>query len=386
MKLKKLTPEAVKGKRIAYRVDYNVPLKDGKINDPSRIALTIPTIKFLLKSGAKEIHIFSHLGRPKTPKDEEYSMQILVPELEKLLKKKCHFQKNYTPGKEQIQIHGNLRFEQGEATNDPKFVQKILNTGVDLYINDAFSVCHHIYASVVGCATFLPSYPGFIVQKEVESLSPLQVRSKQKKLTILVGGARLETKLGALLHYAKVAEDLVIGGVLANSFLAFEGLNVGKSLIDRSHFGVIQEIIDVAKENKTQIHLPTDVIVSDSLQATTVQTKKLSDLSKQDIILDLGPETIKNFSQILKKSKEIIWNGPMGLFENNKCAKGTREMLKTISAQKSTRTLVGGGDTLEALDKFGVDRSAFTHVSTGGVAMLEFLEGKELPGIEVLCG
>ena len=386
MKLKKLTAEAVKGKKVAYRVDYNVPLKNRKILDNSRIALSIPTLKFLLKSGAKEVHIFSHLGRPKNPKDDDYSMQIIIPELEKLLGHKCEFRKYCKPGDSKIQVHGNLRFAKGEYTNDPKFVQRLLGTGVEVYVSDAFSVSHHIYASVVGLATFLPAYAGLTMQKEVESLTPLKIRSKQKGLTLLIGGARLETKLGVLLHYAKVAENLLIGGVLANSFLAYEGTNVGKSTIDRAHFTVIHDILKIAEKHETKIHLPTDAAVSPSLEVPSTEIKKVSELSKSDIIVDIGPETIRNFGRVLQHSKEMIWNGPMGLFEKNRAAKGTREMLKVISAQKSSRTVVGGGDTLEALDKFGVDRSAFTHVSTGGVAMLEFLEGKELPGIEVLCG
>ncbi len=381
MKLRNLTSKDVAGKKVIYRVDYNVPLKDGKILDNSRIALSVPTIRFLLDSGAKEIHILSHLGRPTGTYDPNFSMSLVLSEIEKLVKHPCEFRKFLKPSASRIQLHGNLRFSSGEMSNDTTFLKRLLQLGGEVYVNDAFSVCHRTYASIVGIPTYLPAFPGLLLRSEVSQLKPLRIPMQQSGLSVLLGGVRLESKTNIMSHYAQHADNLLIGGALANGFLEFNGHCIGKSISYKPYFASIEKIIETALKYKKNLLIPVDVLVTNKNNLTF---KNINEITEKDSIVDIGPKTIALFKKVLSESKEIVWNGPMGKFEDKGCDKGTLEMMKIISAQKSCKTVIGGGDTLEALDRFGLGRNAFTHVSTGGVAMLEFLEGKDLPGIEVL--
>ncbi|MCK5460445.1 phosphoglycerate kinase [Candidatus Gracilibacteria bacterium] len=384
MKIKNLESADLKNKIIVVRVDFNVPIENGKVSENTRIVESIPTLKFLLKKGAKRIHILSHLGRPKGVFDKNFSLKVILPDLEKLLKQKVEFRKDFTPGNSKIQLHENVRFHPGEKKNDPVFIQKLLKIKADLFVNDGFAVSHRPHASVIGLASFLPAYPGFLVQKEVENLSPFLQSEKMEGLSVIIGGVKIETKIGVLHHFCKTADNILIGGALANTFLAAQGFNVGKSFYEESELNTARDILELAEKHNTGFHLPMDVICADEINAIEKVDVPIEDVIGKMKILDIGMHSVKSYCEILQHSKIIIWNGPMGCFEKTLFEMGTREILKIIASQKSAKTILGGGDTLEALKTFGVDKSAFSHVSTGGGAMLKFLEGKDLPGIEAL--
>jgi phosphoglycerate kinase len=385
MQFKQLTASDVKGKVIVVRADLNVPLKNGRITETTRIDASIPTLKFLLKHGAKRIHLLSHLGRPKGKNVPELSLQVLVSELESRLNMPIEFRKEFTVGKELLQLHENVRFWEEETKNDPQFTRQLLDgLKPEVFINDGFGVSHRAHASVVGLAAYLPSFPGLLVQNEINHLSPFLSTEKIPGLTVVVGGAKMETKINVLRHFARTAENILVGGALANTFLAAEGFDIGKSLYEKNEIENAREVLALVGKYNTGFHLPVDVVCAEApkdMQSLDVPIEDVSGLMR---IFDLGPHSVASFSEILQHSKMIIWNGPVGLFEYKNFENGTHSILKTIASQKSAQTILGGGDTLDALRKFGVSRTAFTHVSTGGGAMLEFLEGKDLPGLEVL--
>lgn len=385
MKLKTLTPDVVKGKIVIIRVDFNVPIQDGKITEETRIRTAVPTIKFCLESGAKRIHIFSHLGRPKGKPADKYSLKVVVPSLEKYLDETVEFRTDFTIGHNQVQLHENVRFHVGEKSNDPDFIQEMMkDIKPDVFINDGFAVSHRAHASIIGLGSFLPSYPGFLVQKEIEALSPYLQTEKMEGLTIVIGGAKMETKVPVLKHFAKTATNIIVGGALANTFLVAQGFGVAKSLYEKEVIDTARAILNEAEKNKTGFHGPVDVICGEAPDSTETIDIPVEDVIGDMKIFDIGQQTIKSYQEIIRHSKVIIWNGPVGFFEKDPFANGTREILKSIAAQKSAKTILGGGDTLEAISKFGVDTSAFSHISTGGGAMLKLLEGGELPGIEIL--
>ena len=379
-----LTPEAVRDQVVAIRVDFNVPLKDGQVSEATRIEESIPTLKYCIDNGAKQIHILSHMGRPKGPEDKKNSLKVVIPMLEQKLGHKVEWRPQYKAGKGLVQLHENVRFNDGEKKNDPKFIQELIGIGADVFINDGFAVSHRAHASVVGLPSFLPAFPGFLLQKEIDNLTPFLSKKKIEGLAVLVGGAKMETKVRVLEHFCSTAEDILIGGALANTFLVAQGYNVGQSLYEETQIEVAKRVLAKAKKHGTNIHLPTDVVVAEDINASGAQTIGIKQVEPKMKIFDVGHNSIGNYSKVLKHAKTIIWNGPVGCFEKKPFATGTHELLKVIAAQKSAKTILGGGDTLEALKKFGVGKDAFTHVSTGGGAMLEFLEGKDLPGIEVL--
>ena len=379
-----LTPEAVNGKVVAIRVDFNVPVSNGKVTETTRIEESIPTLKFLLEHNAKRIHILSHLGRPKGEFHPDFSLATVMPELEKFLGEKVEFMADYLPGKARVQLHENVRFHAGEKKNDPDFIQALLKLEAEVFINDGFAVSHRGHASVIGLASYLPAYPGFLLQKEIDHLSPFLSKKKINGLTVVVGGAKLETKVKVLEHFALTAENILIGGALANTFLAAQGHDVGGSFYEEEQLDTARRVLDACRQNNTTVHLPTDVVCGEAMDSENTTTLALADITPDLKVFDIGPESVKQYQAVLNQSQVIIWNGPLGCFEYTPYANGTKSVLKTIAALKSTQRILGGGDTLDALKKFGVSKSAFTHVSTGGGAMLEFLEGKELPGIEVL--
>jgi len=379
-----LTADAVRDQIVAVRVDFNVPLKDGQVSENTRIIESIPTLKFLLDNGAKRIHILSHLGRPKGEINAKLSLKVVIPELEKALGTTVEWREAYTPDDSLVQLHENVRFNPGEKKNAPEFIQALLKLKADIFVNDGFAVSHRSHASVVGLPSFLPSFPGFLLQKEIDNLSPFLSKKRIEGLCVLVGGAKMETKVRVLEHFSKTAENILIGGALANTFLVAQGYDVGESLYEEDQVEVARRVLELADKHNTGIHLPVDVICADDINSTEAVDVPAEDVLGDMKIFDIGANSIKSYGEILQHAKTIIWNGPVGCFEKAPFEAGTRELLKIIAAQKSSQTILGGGDTLEALKKFGVSKSAFTHVSTGGGAMLEFLEGKDLPGIEAL--
>ena len=385
MKIKKLTPEVVKDKIILIRMDYNVPLKEGKVVENTRIVESVPMIQFLLENGAKQIHVLTHLGRPKGQVVPELSAKYLIPELEKYFGEPVEFRPEYTAGESRIQLHENVRFRPEEKTNEPNFPQEILD-GIkpDVFILEGFAVAHRPQASVIGFAGHIPCYPGFGIEKEIEHLSPFMSEEKIPGLTVVVGGVKMETKVAVLKHFAKIADNIVIGGALCNTFLVAQGYEVGESLYEDAELDRAMEVMEIADTNGTAIHNPIDVVCADDLDAIESMIVPIEDVMGEMKILDIGPHAVASFREIIAHSNVIIWNGPVGLFEKDLFANGTKELAEAIAQNKDAETILGGGDTLGALKKFNIAKSEFTHVSTGGGAMLEFLEGKKLPGIEIL--
>ena len=385
MEIKKLTPEVVKDKIVLIRMDYNVPLKEGKVMENTRIVESLSTIQFLLDNGAKQIHVLTHLGRPKGKIVPELSAKFLIPELEKHYGQPVEFRPTYTAGDSRIQLHENVRFRPEEKTNEPSFPQEILN-GIkpDVFILEGFAVAHRPQASVIGSAGDIPCYPGFGIEKEIAHLSPFLTEEKIEGLTVVVGGVKMETKVAVLQHFAKVADNIVIGGALCNTFLVAQGYEVGASLYEDTELDRATEVLEIADAHGTALHNPIDVVCADDLDAIESMTVPIEDVVSDMKILDIGPHAIASFKEIIAHSKIIIWNGPVGLFEKDLFANGTKELAQAIANNKEAKTILGGGDTLGALKKFNIAKSEFTHVSTGGGAMLEFLEGKKLPGLEIL--
>ena len=382
--MKSLQNANVENKNILVRLDLNVPLKNGQISDSSRIQAAGQTLEFLREKGAAQIHILTHLGRPKSV-DPKYSTEILVPALAEILGEKVEFRsfdQDFKAGKSRFQLHENVRFQKGEKENDPKLSEKIVqNTGAEIFVNDGFAVCHRAHASVVGVTKNLPAFGGFLIEKEIESLSPFLSNEKIAGMTVVIGGAKIETKIGVLRHFAQTAENIIVGGAIANTFLAAEGFDLGGSFFEPEKIEIARDILAIAEKNGSAIHQPIDVICADEITSQNTIDLPLEDVCADMKIFDAGAKTIASYQEILAHSRVIIWNGPIGCFETPAFENGTREILNSIAKNTSAKTILGGGDTLAALKKFGVSPENFTHVSTGGGAMLEFLEGKSMPGI-----
>lgn len=385
--------KSLKGKRVLLRVDFNVPIDKRGVTDDTRIRETLPTIKFLLRKKAKVI-VMTHLGRPEGHVVDSLKLNAVAERLQKLLGKKIEKLHNCV-GKSveagvrkmkegQVFLLENIRFHPEEEACEPKFVKALANLG-DVFVNDAFAACHRKHASVYGVAKHLPSYAGFLVEREIKFLTPL-LSKYPKPLTLIIGGAKVDTKIGLLKNYFGKAEHILIGGALANTFLAAQGFDIGKSLFEPEKLETARELLLLAEKRGQKLVLPEDVIVADEV----TEYAKTLDLPLEDIegnmkILDMGSHTQRRFEEIIKNSKTVIWNGPMGLYEFTPFASGTLAMAKTLASLKGrVKTYLGGGDTIDALKRCSIATTKFTFVSTGGGAMLEFLEGKKLPGIEVL--
>ncbi|MFA5070239.1 MAG: phosphoglycerate kinase [Patescibacteria group bacterium] len=387
MRLKTLKNVNLKGKKVLLRAGFDVPLdKKGIITDEARIRESLPTIKYLIKSGAKVI-IISHNGRPDGKFVKKLAMDAVAKRLSRLLKRRVNklndcvgqkvlaFVSKMKAG--QVVLLENLRFHKEEEKNDPGFAKKLAGLG-DLYVNDAFANCHRQHASVVAITRYLPSYAGFLVEKEVVALSEILMNPRHPFVAI-VGGAKTSDKLRTIINLFKKTDALLIGGAIANTILKAQGLQVGRSLVEP---GMISK---VKKLNLTDVRLkiPVDVIVSKRISpASKAWSRPAGKVKKDEIILDIGEDTIKLYKAIIKKARQIVWAGPMGYFEILKFAAGSFEIAKTL-AQSRAKTLVGGGDTLHVLDKLGL-KNKIGFVSTGGGAMLKFLEGDMLPAIKPL--
>lgn len=392
MNVKSLRSAKVKDKRVLVRVDFNVPLEKGRILDDTRIKRTLPTLQYLLKQKAKVI-LLSHLGRPDGKKAKNLSLAPIAKYTSKLLKKPVVFVNDCVgpkaekavekmkPG--QIIMLENVRFHKEEEANSPSFSKNVAKLG-DVFVNDSFGTAHRKHSTTYGIAKFLPSYAGLLLEEEVKVLSGLMKKVKHP-LTIIVGGAKIDTKIGLIRNFLSKADYFLIGGGLANTFLASEGFDVGKSLYEPSKVELAQEIMLEAEVLKENFVLPADVVVADKID----HKAKTLDLPVEDVmgnmrILDIGSKTIQKFVSIIEKSKTIIWNGPVGLFEYRPFAAGTFAIARGLAHAKGTKTIIGGGDTIDAINHLNIPEKKFTHVSTGGGAMLEFLEGTMLPGVEVV--
>ena len=374
-------------KTVLIRVDFNVPSSEaGNIQDNRRIKESLPTIRYLLAENAKII-ILSHFGRPEGEIVEKWRLDKVAKELSRLLKHDVRkvsdcigltvHQAVVNMRPKEIILLENLRFHVEEEKNDHNFARELASLG-DYYINDAFSVSHRVHASVEAITEFIPSAAGFLLEKEIHQLSA--ALHPQQPLVLLLGGAKVSDKVPLIEHYLHRAEKILIGGAMAFSFLKAKKLDVGMSKMDVSS---VKEAAVLLKKAEKKIVLPIDIIVADKFsEKATAKHVLVRNIPPNAVGLDIGPETIKHFQEELKSARTVIWNGPMGVFEWEKFSQGTKRMAKFI-ASSGMASYAGGGETAEALAKFGL-LDKFTHVSTGGGAALEFLSGKRLPGLAAL--
>jgi phosphoglycerate kinase len=383
----------VKGKRVLLRVDLNVPVQNGRVADASRIERLIPTITELADKGAKVI-LVSHYGRPKGPDPKESLKPVVAAAVEVIGRPIGFVEDCIGPAAEKavaamkpgdILCLENTRFHKGETKNDPEFAQKLARLG-DIYVADAFSVAHRAHASVEAIAHLLPVYAGRAVQEELSALRRALL-DPERPVTAIVGGAKVSTKLDLLSNLITKVETLIIAGGMANTFLAAQGKSVGKSLVEADLIPTAREIMAKAKALKREIVLPVDAVVAQKFAAhVPTRVVPVDKVGPDDMILDIGPRSIEQAISVLARSKTLVWNGPFGAFELEPFDNGTVEVAEAAAELTADRRLVsiaGGGDTMAALNLAGVTER-FTYVSTAGGAFLEWLEGKVLPGIEVL--
>ena len=383
--MKKLENLKIKGKRVIVRVDFNVPLdKQGKVESDFRIRKSLPTIKYLKKKKAKII-LISHLGRP-AGRDKKYSLRIVVPLLERLLKVRVNFYDDCVGKKVQKKLNllregeivllENLRFYKEETQNDSSFARKLALLG-DFYINDAFSVCHRSHASVVGIPKFLPSVSGLLLQEEIKNLSKIKNKPK-RPLVIIIGGKKI-SKIEFLPELLKVSNSLLLNGFLSETILIAKNILIDRPYPDGKTLDAIKKI-DLTNP---VLHLPKDVFFSLPDDWTYRRIAALGTIRKEERIYDIGSETIDFYSEIIKKAKTIFWAGPLGMFEEERFEKGTKEVGEKIVRNYKAFKVAGGGDTISAIRKFRW-QNKFDYISTGGSAMLEFLCSRELPGIKAI--
>lgn len=377
------------GKKVLLRVDYNVPIKDGVVGDIERIQTSLKTINFLVQEGASVV-LCSHLGRPEGKKDLKFSLSQVLDTVKQQIGKGISFIEDCVGEKRdkivtelkngEIILLENVRFYTEEEANDEEFAKK-LAFGCDYYINDAFSASHRKHASIVGVTEYIEGYAGFALQKEVENLSNL-LNDPQRPFVVISGGAKISDKIGILNNLLSKVDTILIGGGMANTFLAAKGLEIGKSLIEKDFIEEAGKILEEAKEKDVQIILPFDVMVCKEIGKTDRgEIKNITEILLDDIIVDIGPKTMQFFEDEIMKAKTVFWNGPLGVTEYSQFASGTIKVGESLAESRSF-SVIGGGDTISALPKEIKDD--FSFVSMAGGASLEFLEGKSLPGIEVL--
>lgn len=379
----------LKNKRVLMRVDFNVPMdKNGSIIDDARIKAAVPTIDYIIKNGASLI-LMSHLGRPKGKKDEKYSLKEIAVYLGQLINKKvvmaedCIGEEVKRQANEllagEILMLENVRFYPGEEKNDAEFSRELAVLG-DIYVNDAFGTAHRAHSSTAGVADYLPAYAGFLLENEVKMLRKVLDHPESPRMAIL-GGAKVKDKLGLIRNLLDKMDILLIGGGMANTFLKAQGKNIGKSICEDELIAEAQELLVLAREKKTEIFLPLDAVAADELSAEAKPLKlALEDMPDDKMILDIGAKTVELYKEAIAKAHTIIWNGPLGVYEYEQFAVGTEKVAHAVAASSAV-SLIGGGDSAAAVHKLGLDKD-ITHISTGGGATLEFLEGIELPGVK----
>lgn len=385
----------VEGKKVLVRVDFNVPLsKDGNhtISDDTRIKAALPTIDYLLENNAKVI-LMSHLGRPKGEANPEFSLKPVAEWLENHYGEKFNFLPSDVVVDEKVKEevekleNGNLallentRYVKGETKNDPEFAKE-LSSLADLFVNDAFGTSHRAHASNVGVANNLESAIGFLIEKEIEIMGKA-LENPEKPFVSILGGAKVSDKIGVIENLISKVDYILIGGGMAYTFLKAQGKEIGKSLLEEDKMDLSLELIKKAEANNVKILLPKDVVIADEIKEDAeTEIVDIDNIPQDKEALDIGPKTAKEYADIIKKAKTVVWNGPMGVFEIKVFANGTNEVAKAL-ADSSATTIVGGGDSALAIEEAGY-KDKITHVSTGGGASLEFLEGKTLPGIDCI--
>ena len=382
----------LKGKKVIVRVDLNVPMKDGSITEVSRIVKILPTLKLLIKKEAKII-ILSHIGRPKGKIVNGMSLEPISKKLSNLLNIEVLFNKNEINEKTLIEINKipdgsimmmeNIRFYEGEEKNDDSFSKKISNLG-DIYVNDAFSCSHRAHSSIQGITKHIQSYCGLQFTEEINALK--KITSKiTRPITCIIGGSKISTKIKIISNLIKDFDNIIIVGGMGNAMLKNTGINIGKSVCDDGYKDLVGEILKKSKTHNCQIYYPIDVVVSKTLDGNGI-IKEINKINNDEMILDIGPKTIISIKNIIDKSNTVLWNGPAGYFENPNFANGTKEILEIIAGKRvkdKIYAVAGGGETVAVINKFD-KLDTFNFVSTAGGAFLEYLEGKEIPGIKAL--
>ena len=390
MVLNTINEADLKGKRVLIRVDFNVPLKDGVVTDNTRIKAALPTIKYILDNGASLV-VMTHLGRPKGQKNPAYSLAPVAKEFEKLLGSKVTLASDVIgpevkkevealkPG--EVLLLENVRFYAEEEKNDEAFAKELASYG-DIYCNDAFGTAHRAHASTEGVSHYLPSYAGFLIEKEVKFMAPI-LENPEKPLVAIIGGSKVSSKITVLESLVRTCDTIVIGGGMAYTFLKVQGHEIGKSLVEDDYLETAKNFLAKAAEKGVKVILPVDHVAAAEFKedAAPVAVDSI-DIPENLMGMDIGPKTTAKIVEAVKSAKSVVWNGPMGVFEFASFAKGTEEVAKALAASDAT-TVVGGGDSVAAINKFGL-AAQISHVSTGGGASLEFLEGKVLPGIKAL--
>ncbi|MFO7969710.1 MAG: phosphoglycerate kinase [Candidatus Izemoplasmatales bacterium] len=391
MKKKVLEDLNVKNKKVLVRVDFNVPVKNGVITDDNRIIQALPTINYLIEEDAKII-LFSHLGRIKTKEDKQNnSLSVVAKRLSELLDKKINFVPETRGEKLETAINNmkakdivmveNTRFEdldgKKESKNNPELGKYWASLG-DVFVNDAFGTAHRSHASNVGIATRLETAAGFLMEKEIRYIGTT-VENPEKPFIAILGGAKVSDKIGVIENLLKISDKVLIGGGMAYTFMKALGYNIGDSIVENDKLDLAKSLID---NSEGKLILPVDIVVAEEFsEDADYRVTKYKNIKPNETGMDIGPDTIKQFKKHLKGAKTVVWNGPVGVFEFENFAKGTKAVCEILAKMKNTKTIIGGGDSAAAAIQMGY-KDDFTHISTGGGASLQFLEGKELPGIE----
>jgi len=391
MKLRQIDPATLKGKKVLVRVDFNVPLKDGRITDNTRITAHKDTIELLKKNSAK-VALVTHLGRPKGKTVDSLSTKQLIPEIEAQFGMKTKFVRDIDeisremdsldPG--ELLILENIRFYPEEKKNDRDFAKK-LAAPFDIFVMDAFSAAHRAHASTVAVQHELPSFAGLLLKKEIEMLGKVK-KDPEKPFAIILGGAKVSDKIGVIESLLEKADSILIGGGMAFTFLKASGLETGTSLVEEESLNFAVKMLGKARSSGVSIVLPEDVKIGTSPEDKEGRTVKASSIPSDRMGLDIGPDTVKLFKKVIKGSRTVLWNGPLGVFENPVFAEGTKEIAAYIAERTDNKELfsvIGGGDSAAAVKKFKYE-TRMSHVSTGGGASLEFFEKEILPGVEPL--
>ncbi|MDD9148103.1 phosphoglycerate kinase [Sporolactobacillus sp. CQH2019] len=381
----------VKGKKVFCRVDFNVPLDGTTVTDDTRIRAALPTIKYLIENGAKVI-LASHLGRPTAENKESLRMNPVAERLSELLGKPvAKTDEVVGPDVEaavaklkdgDVLLLENVRFEKGEKKNDPELAKAFASLA-DVYVNDAFGSAHRAHASTEGIANYLPAVAGFLMEKELNVMAA-SLDNPKHPFTAIIGGAKVTDKIGVIENLLDKVDNLIVGGGLSYTFIKAKGFGIGKSLLDADKLDLAKKFMEQAKEKGVNFLTPVDAVVADEFSETAnKKTVDIDQIPEGWMGLDIGPKTVALFSETIKKSKLVVWNGPMGVFEMDAYAKGTADVAKALAEATDATTIIGGGDSAAAVEKFHL-ADKMSHISTGGGASLELMEGKVLPGVTAL--
>lgn len=382
----------VQGKRVIVRCDFNVPMKDGAISDDIRIVAALPTVRYLLQQGAKVI-LMSHMGRPEGEPNMKYTLKPVADRLAQLLEQEVLFVSSPTVVDDevkaaaealedgQVMLLENVRFRKEETKNGSDFAKELASLA-DIFVNDAFGTAHRAHASTAGIASYLPAVSGFLIEKEVEFLGNA-VENPKRPFVAIMGGAKVGDKIPVIENLLKKVDTLIIGGGMAYTFFKAEGLEIGTSILDKDSLELAPQLLKKAEDAGVKMLLPIDVVAADEFKNDAKSVIVDKDAIPQDMMgMDIGPKTVELYKEAIADAQTIVWNGPMGVFEMDNFAKGTRAIAEALAESKAV-TVIGGGDSAAAVEQFGL-ADKMTHISTGGGASLEFLEGKVLPGVAVL--